>query len=136
MSQFFPSGGQSIRPLKAKVKSLSRIQLFVTPWTIAHQAPPSMGFSRQEYWSELPVPSPGDLSDPGIEPRSLALRAEVLTSEPPGIRPLVNPEREGDVAERKRCKTSTAQVLSAQSPGFRPVLIFIGPPLPLFPALH
>ena len=134
MSQFFPSGGQSIRPLKAKVKSLSRIQLFVTPWTIAHQAPPSMGFSRQEYWSELPVPSPGDLSDPGIEPRSLALRAEVLTSEPPGIRPLVNPER--DVAERKRCKTSTAQVLSAQSPGFRPVLIFIGPPLPLFPALH
>ena len=134
MSQFFPSGGQSIRPLKAKVKSLSRIQLFVTPWTIAHQAPPSMGFSRQEYWSELPVPFPGDLSDPGIEPRSLALRAEVLTSEPPGIRPLVNPER--DVAERKRCKTSTAQVLSAQSPGFRPVLIFIGPPLPLFPALH
>ena len=134
MSQFFPSGGQSIRPLKAKVKSLSRIQLFVTPWTIAHQAPPSMGFSRQEYWSELPVPSPGDLSDPGIEPRSLALRAEVLTSEQPGIRPLVNPER--DVTERKRCKTSTAQVLSARSPGFRPVLIFIGPPLPLFPALH
>ena len=49
-------------------KSLSRVRFFVTPWTIAHQAPPSMEFSRQEYWSELPFPSPGDLPDPGIEP--------------------------------------------------------------------
>ena len=53
-----------------KVKSLSRVQFFVTPWTVAYQAPPSMGFSRQEYWSGLPFPSPGDLSDPGIESRS------------------------------------------------------------------
>ena len=45
----------------------------VTPWTVAHQAPPSMGFSRQEYWSGLPFPSPGDLPDPRIEPRSPAL---------------------------------------------------------------
>ena len=52
-----------------KVKLLSRVQLFVTPWTVAYQAPLSMGFSRQEYWSGLPFPSPGDLPDPGIEPR-------------------------------------------------------------------
>ena len=67
-----------------EVKSLSCVRLFVTPWTVAHQAPPSMGFSRQEYWSGLPFPSPGDLPDPGIEPRSLALQADALTSEPPG----------------------------------------------------
>ena len=55
-----------------------------TPWTVAHQAPPSMGFSRQEYWSGLPFPSPGDLPNPGIKPRSPALQADILTSEPPG----------------------------------------------------
>ena len=66
-----------------KVKSLSRVQLFATLWTVAHQAPPSMGFPRQEYWSGLPFPSPGDLPDPGIEPRSPALQADTLTSEPP-----------------------------------------------------
>ena len=49
-------------------KSLSCVQLFVTPWTGAHQAPPFMGFSRQEYWSGLPFPSPGDLHNPGLEP--------------------------------------------------------------------
>ena len=69
---------------KVKVKSLSRVQLFATPWIVAHQAPLSMGFSRQEYWSGLPFPSPGDLPDPGIEPRSPALEADTLTSEPPG----------------------------------------------------
>ena len=67
-----------------KWKSLSCVPLFVTRWTVAHQAPPSMGFFRQEYWSGLPFPSPGDLSDPGIEPRSPALQADALTSEPPG----------------------------------------------------
>ena len=56
-----------------KVKSLSRVQLFETPWTIADQFPLSMGFSRQEYGSGLPFPFPGDLSNPGIEPGSLAL---------------------------------------------------------------
>ena len=50
------------------MKSLSRVRLFATPWTVACQAPPSMGFSRQEYWSGLPFPSPGDLPGPGIEP--------------------------------------------------------------------
>ena len=54
------------------------------PWTVAHQAPLSMEFSRQEYWSGLPFPSPGDLPDPGIEPGSLALQADSLLSEPPG----------------------------------------------------
>ena len=54
------------------------------PWTVAHQAPPSMGFSRQEFWSGLPFPSPGDLPDPGIEPRSPALQADTSTSEPSG----------------------------------------------------
>ena len=67
-----------------KMKSLSRVQLFATPWTVAYQAPPSMAFSRQEYWSGLPFPTPGDLPNPGIEPRSTALQAEALTSEPPG----------------------------------------------------
>ena len=66
------------------VQSLSCVRLFVTPWTIAHQAPPSMGSSRQEYWSGLPFPSPGDLPDPGIEPRSPIMQADALTSEPPG----------------------------------------------------
>ena len=56
----------------------------VTPWTVAHQAPLSMGFSRQAYWSWLPFPSPGDLSDPAIKPRSLALQADSLPSEPLG----------------------------------------------------
>ena len=58
------------------MKSLSRVRLFPTPWTVVPQAPPSMGFSRQEYWSGLPFPSPGDLPDPGIEPGSSALEAE------------------------------------------------------------
>ena len=53
--------------VKVKVKSPSRVRLFATPWTVAYQAPPSMGFSRQEYWSGLPVPSSGDLPDPGID---------------------------------------------------------------------
>ena len=66
------------------MKSLSHVQLFATPWTVAHQAPQSMGFSRQEYWSGLPFPSPEDLPDPGIKPRYPALQADTLTSEPPG----------------------------------------------------
>ena len=67
-----------------EVSSLSCVQLFATPWTVAHQALPSMGFSRQEYWSGLPFPSPGALPDPGLEPGSPALQAGALPSEPPG----------------------------------------------------
>ena len=63
------------------VKSLSRVQLFATPWTVAHHAPPSLGLSRQEYWVGT---SPGYLPDPGMEPRSPVLQADALTSEPPG----------------------------------------------------
>ena len=66
------------------VQSLSLVWLFATPWTIAHQAPLSMGFSRQEYWSGLPCPSPGDLPDPGINPSSPALAGGFFTAEPPG----------------------------------------------------
>ena len=56
----------------------------VTPWIVAHQAPLSMGFPRQEYWSRLPFPSPGDLPNPGIEPASLTLADRFFTTEPPG----------------------------------------------------
>ena len=69
------------------MKSLSCVQLFATPWIITYQAPPSMGFSRQEYQNGLPFPSPGDLPDPGIESRSPALQADALPSEPPGKPP-------------------------------------------------
>ena len=69
-----------------KVKSLSRVRLFVIPWTVTYQAPPSMGFSKQELWSGLPFPSPGDLPNPGIEPGSPALQADALLCEPPQLR--------------------------------------------------
>ena len=72
------------------MKSLSHVQLFVTPWTVAHQVRLSIGFPRQEYWSGLPFPSPGDFPDPRIEPGSPALRADALPSEPPG-----NPKNTG-----------------------------------------
>ena len=63
---------------------LSHVQLFATPWTVAYQAPLSMVFSRQEYWSGLPFPSPGDLPQPGIKPSSPALASGFFTTEPPG----------------------------------------------------
>ena len=66
------------------MKSLNYVQLFATPWAVAYQAPLSMGFSRQEYWSGLSFPSPGDLPNPGIEPGSPALQADALPSEPLG----------------------------------------------------
>ena len=66
------------------VYSLNRVWFFVTPWTVAHQAPLSMGFSRQEYWSGLPFPSPGDISDPRTEPVSPGLAGRFFTTEPPG----------------------------------------------------
>ena len=68
---------------KVKVKLLSRVQLFTILWTVAYQAPLSMGFSRQEYWSGLPFPSPGDLPNPGIEAESCSLQADSLLSELP-----------------------------------------------------
>ena len=70
--------------LKVKVKSLSCFWLFGIPWTVVYRAFLSMGFSRQEYWSGLPFPSPGDLPDTEIEPRSPSFQADSLPSEPPG----------------------------------------------------
>ena len=69
--------------MKKKGK-LSRVRLFATPWTVAYQAPPSMVFFRQEYWSGLPFPSPGDLPNSRIKPGFPTFQADALTSEPPG----------------------------------------------------
>ena len=66
------------------VESFRHVRLFVTPWTVAHQASLSMGFPRQEHWSGLPFPSSGDLTDPGIEPASPALAGRLFTAEPLG----------------------------------------------------
>ena len=66
------------------MKLLSHVLLFATPWTVVYQAPQSMEFSRQEYWSGLPFPSPGHLPDSGIEPRSPSLQVDALPSKPPG----------------------------------------------------
>ena len=81
--QFFFSCSESDLH-ETSMKLLSHVRLFATPWIVAHQASPSMGFSRQEYWSQLPFPSPGDLPDPEIEPGSPALWADTLPSKPPG----------------------------------------------------
>ena len=75
------------------MKSLNCVRLFVTPRTVAYQAPPSMGFSRKEYWSGLPFPSPGDLPHPGIEsasPVAPTLAGRLFTTEPPGKPQLLN----------------------------------------------
>ena len=66
-----------------EVKSLSHVRLFATPWSVAHQAPLSMGFPRQEYWGGLPFPSQWDLPNPRIKPKSPALQADSLPSEVP-----------------------------------------------------
>ena len=73
----------ALLPFKAKLEKcvLSYVQLFATLWTVARQAPLSMQFSRQEYWSGLPFPSPGDCPDPGIELRSPALQANSCLSQ-------------------------------------------------------
>ena len=84
MSELHSHGDALMTEERKKVKSLSRVRLFASPWTVAYQAPPSMGFSWQGYWNELPFPSPGDLPDPGIKPGCPALQADALPSEPPG----------------------------------------------------
>ena len=77
-------GWRVLKKLKTKLLWKWSRSVFATPWTVALQAPPSMGFSRQEYWSGLPFSSRGDLPDPWIELRSPTLRADSLPSEPPG----------------------------------------------------
>ena len=89
---------------------VSRIQLFVIPWTVAHQAPWSMKFSRQEYWSGLPFPFPGYLPDPGIEPGSSALWADCLLFEPA--------EKPKDT-EGSPCQTMRAKKCPPNLRGFR-----------------
>ena len=71
-------------PVCMRARSLSDVRLFGTPWTAARQAPLSMGFSRQEYWSGLPFPPPGDLPNSEIEPESPVLAGGFFTTEPPG----------------------------------------------------
>ena len=71
-------------------QSFSPVQLFVTPWTVARQAPQSMEFSRQEYWSGLPCPTPGGLPSPGIEPATPVLASGFVTSEPPGKHAIIS----------------------------------------------
>ena len=99
------------------MKSLSRARLFVTPWTVAHQAPLSMAFFRQEYWSGLPFPSPGDLPDPEIEPGSSALQADFLPSEPPG-----NPKEKllSPFHRQRTFRQMTVTQLVRTEPGYKP----------------
>ena len=94
------------------------------PWTVAHQAPPSMGFSRQEHWSGLPLPSPGDLPDPGIEPRSPTLQADTLTSAPSGKPeeywsglPFPSPGDLPDPGIEPRSPAFQADALTSEPPG-------------------
>ena len=82
-----PGKGQFSFQFQRKVKSLSHVWLFVTPWTLAHQASSSMGFSRQVYWSGLPFPTPGDFPNPQIKPLSLlssSLAGRFFTTVPSG----------------------------------------------------
>ena len=77
-------GSSQLKKLRHGESESEVTQSCVTLWTVPHQAPPSMGFSRKEYWSGLPFPSPRDLPDSGIEPGSPALQADALPSKPPG----------------------------------------------------
>ena len=100
-------------PRLEKVKELlSCVQFFATPWTTACQGPLSMEFSRQEYWSGLLFPSPGDLSNPGTEPRSPALQADSLLFEPPG-KPLPLP---GSLYSLRHTILKLSQLITLQSP--------------------
>ena len=116
---------QFFKPLPVVVQLLSRVRLFVTPWTGARQAPLSMGSSRQEHWSGLPFTSPGDLPDPGTEPASPALAGGLLTSEPPGkpLQPL-------DRRSNPHGGASSPLPFTAQHrlPGLRSRLLPVSPP--------
>ena len=96
------------------MKSLSRVRLFVTPRTAAHQAPLSIGFSRQEYWSGLPFPPPGHLPNPGIKPTSPALQADALTSELPGKPYLIIREMQIKTTMRYQLPSFTMAVIKKQ----------------------
>ena len=130
---------QKKRKRKRKVKSFSHVWLFVTPWTVAYQASLSMGFSRQEYWSGLPFASPGDLPHPGVKPRSPALQADALPSEPPG-KPLQPKITMNCFAQWARCfyYPTCGQVTAKPSPVLVkfPVPWFLSPLLLVCPFYH
>ena len=105
------------------MESLSRVQLFAIPWTVAYQAS-SMGFSRQEYWSGLPFPSPGNLPDPGIKPRSPALQADVLLSEPPGKPPHPLPRRKKNIYIYISFKSPLHFLFTTKHWGIGSILVF------------
>ena len=92
----------ALAAVKVSDTSPSRVRLVAIPWPVVYQASLSMGFSRQEYWSGLPFPSPGDLPDPGIKPRSPALQADALPSEPPG-----KPQYDTSIPTRKEARDQT-----------------------------
>ena len=106
-------------PKKRKCYWLSSVRLFEIPWTAAHQAPLSKEILRQEYLSGLPLPSLGDLPDPGMEPRSPALQADSLPSEPPG-----------------KSILSLVSSPTAFTEGSLKPLNHKGSPSPIFPSLH
>ena len=112
-----PSSLGLYRCLKVKVKSLSRIWLFATPWTVAYQAPLSMKFSRQEYWSGLPFPPAGDLPDPGTEPVCPALTGGFFTTVPPGKPSL---QRYTNWSTRKLSDLSKVSGILSLETGFEP----------------
>ena len=89
---------------RKKEKSFSRVQLFMTPWTVAYETPPTMEFSRQEYWNRLPFPSPGDLPNPGIKPGCPALQADALPSEPPRKPNKEKPDKENQMKKNQTQK--------------------------------
>ena len=97
------------------MRSLSRVQLFATPWTVAQQAPPPMKLSRQECWSGLPFPSPGDLPDPGKEPGSSALQESHQGSPWEEQRAITNSFRKNGVASPKRKQHSVVDVSGGES---------------------
>ena len=103
-------------PRECMLSCFHHVHLFATPWTVAHKALLSIGFSRQEYWSGLPFPSPGGLPDPGIEPRSPTLQADALTSEPPGkslinVRTLINLLKDSQLKNKKTCTDTSQKVI-------------------------
>jgi len=93
------------------VKSLSRVRLFATSWTTAYKAPLSTEFSRQEYWSGLSFPSPGELPDPGIEPRFPTLQTDTLLSEPPShLKELEKVQMKPKISRRKEIEKIRAEM--------------------------
>ncbi|XP_060263209.1 dynein light chain Tctex-type 3 isoform X1 [Ovis aries] len=118
-SCFWDTTSDGKRLCMCMLSHFSPVRLFVTPWTVAHQVPLSTGSPRQEYWSGLPFPSPGDLPAPGIEPTSLmspALAGRFLPLVPPGNPPFPSPGNLPDPGIKPRSSTLQADALTFESP--------------------